>query len=122
MRKMQAKFRGRCKGCGGVVAVGSDILWSKQTGAFHDNGECYVETGRVTGDVREDVDYAFGGGHRADVEAERDWEAEQLRRDEAEYQQGYHDVAQIHAISEAGSDFREQLYRELEERDYNLYG
>jgi hypothetical protein len=112
MRKMQAKFRGRCKGCGETIAVGSDILWSKQTGAFHDNDRCYADTGlsRTGGD----------GGSIADYEVDVD--AQLARRDEAEYRQGYHDVAQIHAISEAGSDFREQLYRELEERDYNLYG
>jgi hypothetical protein len=112
MRKMQAKFRGRCKGCGEVIAVGSDILWSKQTGAFHDNERCHTGTHQTR--VGND------GGSIADYEVDVD--AQLARRDEAEYQQGYHDVAAIHAISEAGSDFREQLYRELEERDYNLYG
>ena len=113
MRTMQAKFRGRCKGCGETIAVGSDILWSKSTGAFHDNGRCYADTGlsRARGN---------DGGSIADYE--RDVEGELIRREEAEYQQGYHDVAAIHAVSAPGSDLREQLYRELEQRDYDLYG
>jgi len=111
MRSMQAKFRGRCKGCGEVIAVGTDILWSRATGAFHDNGRCHVANRTRVGN---------DGGSIGDYEV--DVEAQIARREEAEYQQGYHDVAAIHAISAAGSEFREQLYRELEERDYNLYG
>lgn len=114
MRRMKAKFRGRCKGCGEIVAVGSDILWSKAEGAFHDNGRCYADTGLSRTRAGND------GGSIADFEV--DVEEQLARREEAEYRQGYHDVAQIHAISEAGSDFREQLYRELEQRDYDLYG
>ena len=114
MRQMKAKFRGRCKGCGETIGVGSDILWSKAEGAFHDNGRCYADTGLRRTRVGND------GGSIADHEF--DYEAAQARRDQAEYQQGYHDVAAIHAISAAGYDFREQLYRELEQRDYDLYG
>lgn len=110
MRSMQAKFRGRCKGCGETIAVGADILWSKAEGAFHDNDRCYADTGRAQAD------------RYFEAQTEHDWEGEQIRRDEAEYQQGYHDVAAIHAISAAGSELREQLYRELEQRDYDLYG
>lgn len=36
LRKLQAKFPGTCKGCGGEILTGSPIRWSKETGAFHD--------------------------------------------------------------------------------------
>jgi len=109
MRTMFAKYAGRCRGCGESIAVGDQILWSRREGAHHDNGVCYRDTG-------------IGARYRSDAETEMDWEGEMIAREEREYQQGYHEVAAIHAMSAAGSDLREQMYLEMEQRDYNLYG
>ena len=117
MKRMRARFAGTCAGgCGVRVQAGDLIRWSKESGAIHDNGAC--------------PDAYWGnefGRHeaaqeRAAFQAEHDWESEMIAREEREYQQGYHEVAAIQAISAPGSAFREQLYAEMEQRDYDLYG
>jgi hypothetical protein len=112
---MNARYSGRCKGCGGGIAAGERILWSKETGALH-NGACLdVYHGNQFG--RHEA-----AQERRAYETEMDWEAAQLRRDEAEYQTGRAQVAEIQALTTAGSALREALYREMEQRDYDLYG
>lgn len=59
---------------------------------------------------------------RAAYQSEMDWEGEMIAREEREYQQGYHEVAAIQAVTTAGSALREQMYMEMEQRDYDLYG
>lgn len=107
MREMVARYDGRCKNCGQAVRAGDTIRWSRATGAL-----CAGGCART--DVHDDETYAFGGAHRADIQAEADWEAAEIAREEAEYQRGYHGTAAIQAISTAGSAFREQLYAEQE--------
>lgn len=36
---MKAKFRGRCRDCGGPIHVGDEINWSKALGARHADPE-----------------------------------------------------------------------------------
>jgi hypothetical protein len=126
MREMTARYGGRCKGCGQAIQAGDAILWSRETGALHNTGCLDVYWGNEFGRHEaaqeraayqaemDDEDYAFGGAHRADVQAEADWEAAEIAREEAEYQRGYHGTRAIQAISTAGSEFREQLYAEQE--------
>ena len=35
MKTMTSKFKGTCRKCGGNIAKGSEIKWSKETGAMH---------------------------------------------------------------------------------------
>jgi len=104
-KRMAAKFAGKCAGCGSKIAVGDDILWAKGRGARH--AEC---------GLNED----FGGAEfRLSQQDEFDWEAAEIRREEAEYQRGYHEVRQIQAFAPAGSALREQMYAEMEMAAYN---
>ena len=32
---MKSKFKGTCKHCGGVIFVGEEINWSRESGATH---------------------------------------------------------------------------------------
>lgn len=50
---------------------------------------------------------------------EPDPDAAQDARDEADYQRGYNEVAQIQAMSAPGSELREQMYMEMEMAAYN---
>ena len=105
MKTMSAKFAGRCRSCGGRIEAGELIRWAKAAGAHH--AEC---------GLNED----FGGAEaRLAQMDEFDWEAQQIARDEAEYQRGYHEVASIQAFSAPGSALREQMYLEMEMAAYN---
>lgn len=64
-------------------------------------------------------DAAHARGHGDWFDDEFDAEAEMIRREEAEYLRGYHEVAAIQAMSAPGSDLREQMYREMEMAAYN---
>jgi hypothetical protein len=35
MKKMKAKYKGCCGGCGGYISVGQEIVWTKLLGAYH---------------------------------------------------------------------------------------
>ena len=115
MRTMTAKYGGRCAGaCGVRIQAGDTILWSKESGALHEGcRDAYWgnEFGRHE-----------AAQERAAYEAEMEWEAEMIAREEREYLQGRSEVAQIQAMTTAGSALREQMYREMEQRDYDLYG
>lgn len=108
MREMNARYRSRCKGCGQTVNVGDRILWSKETGALH-NGGCL------------DVFHGNEFGRYEAAQERAAYEAE-MRRDDAEYRRGRAEVAEIQALTTAGSALREALYMEMEQRDYDLYG
>lgn len=111
-RKMAAKFSGKCALCGGAIAAGDEILWKKGAGARHaDEADC-------GGGYTLYQEYA-GAAYQRAYHDEDAWEAAEIRREEAEYQRGYHEVREIQAISAAGSAFREQLYREMEQAAYN---
>lgn len=103
MRPMTARYPGRCRGCGLPIKRGAQIIWSRRTGALH-NGACLD---------------MFDGTEFGRFEAEQEARAHGLAMDD-EIRQGMAEVAQIQAISAPGSALREQLYMEMEMRDYNL--
>ena len=137
MRKMNAKFGGRCKDCGATILVGDAIRWSKATGAvcaeasdcrdMHDmRAESMAERrmeswaahrheGLSSEQFHENWDY-----EREDARREMEWEAREIAREEAEYQKDRdHEVRQIQEFAPAGSELREQMYLELEMAAYN---
>lgn len=109
MREMVARYNGRCLGCEAGIKKGERIVFQKGVGSYHADRGC--------GDVYWGNEFGRqeAAQERAAYQAEMDWE-------EAEYRQGYHEVAQIQAVTTAGSALREQMYREMEQRDYDLYG
>lgn len=108
MKVMAAKFNGKCRSCGGRIEAGEQIVWSKASGAMHD--ACGGH-GQLAGIRQTAVIDGYGD--------EFDAEAELIRREEAEYQRGYHEVAQIQAMTSAGSLLREAMYLEMEMAAYN---
>lgn len=96
-RLMTARYNGRCLACGGRITKGETISYSREEGARH-AAPCVSVP---------------------DFYEPEDWETRQARRDEAEYQRGYHEVAQIQAFSAPGSALREQMYAEMETAAYN---
>lgn len=97
MRTMRAKFAGKCRACQGAIGEGDLIVWAKGAGGRHSVCGTAIDTSGTEFDV----------------------EAEMARRDEAEYQRGYHEVASIQAFSAAGSALRESMYLEMEMAAYN---
>lgn len=126
MKAMAARFNGKCRGCGGRIEAGEQILWSKATGALH--GECGLNEDFGGAEARlaqrEErghtlyQEYAGAAFQRA-YDDEFDAEAELIRREEAEYQKGYHEVKNIQAFAPAGSLLREAMYLEMEMAAYN---
>lgn len=100
MKTMAAKFGGKCRSCGGRIVAGETIRWSKASGAMH--AACEAEANEVNW-----------------FDDEGDWEAAEIRREEQEYLQGYHEMRQIQAFAPAGSALREQMYAEMEMAAYN---
>lgn len=94
MKRMTAKYNGRCKDCGRDLRKGDTIRWSRATGALC-AGECH---------------YGDGDG---------DYELAAARRDEAEYQRGYHETRLAQMAGPAGSAAREAAYLEMEMAAYN---
>jgi hypothetical protein len=104
MKTMTAKYAGKCRTCGGRIEAGDTIRWGRAEGANHfDRDLCGIRNTAV-------ID-GFGD--------EFDAEDALIRREEAEYQRGYHEVAQIQAVSSAGSVWRDALYAEMEMAAYN---
>lgn len=116
VREMTARFNSRCLGCDRGIRAGERIVFQRGVGSYHaDTGCGDVYWGNEFG--RQEV-----AQERAAYEAEMEWEAAMVAREEAEYRAGYHEVAQIQAMTTAGSALREQMYLEMEQRDYDLYG
>ena len=125
-----AKFKRLRNGAWGVIVTGP------QAGAFagrtipvtkRDKSETTVTTSKLlwTGPAK------FGGGQAAiySIAGKTKTEAASTEaadgtyaydRETAEYMAGRNEVAQIQAISAPGSALREQLYMEMEQRNYNL--
>lgn len=116
MREMTARFNGRCLGCAEGIKKGERIVFQRGVGSYHADRGC--------GDVYWGNEFGRqeAAQERAAYQAEMDWESEMIAREEREYQQGYHEVAAIQAVTTAGSALREQMYLEMEQRDYDLYG
>jgi hypothetical protein len=114
MKTMAAKFGGKCRSCGGRIVAGETIRWSKASGAMH--AACEAEANEANFHAS-DAAHARGYGDWFDDEG--DWEAAEIRREEAEYMRGYHEVRQIQAFAPAGSALREQMYAEMEMAAYN---
>lgn len=108
MREMTARYRSRCLGCTVQIQPGDRIVFQKGVGSYHADRGC--------GDVYWGNEFGRheAAQERAAHEAEMDWEAAMIAREEDEYQRGYHGTAAIQAISTAGSAWREQLYAEQE--------
>ena len=116
MRNITAKYRGKCASCGKEIAVGDSIMWTGGGSTYH----LACATAASDGAGVEDEALGQQGLHELGVYDEpEDWESAQARRDEQEYQQGYHEVRAIQAMSSAGSALREQMYLEMEQAAYN---
>lgn len=109
MREMTARYRSRCLGCSTQIQPGDRIIFQKGVGSYHADRGC--------GDVYWGNEF---GRHEAAQERAA-YEAE-MRREDAEYRRGRAEVAEIQALTTAGSALREALYLQMEQRDYDLYG
>lgn len=109
MREMTARFNSRCLGCDRGITAGEQIVFQKGVGSYHADTGC--------GDVYWGNEF---GRHEAAQERAA-YEAE-MRQEDAEYRRGRAEVAEIQALTEAGSALREALYLQMEQRDYDLYG
>ena len=88
-KRITVKYASACSECGVAIAAGATAEWKKGAGL------------RCVGH------FSPGSGGFDSVQ------------DEADYFRGYHEMAEIQAISAAGSEYREQLYREAELAAYN---
>jgi hypothetical protein len=98
---MKAKFSSRCAGCGSPINEGDNI--SRGPSGKFEHSSC--SRGRLT-----------GGGNVFPTMDEADYH--EMRRDEAEYQKGYHEVASIQAFFPPGP-MRDAAYMEMEMAAYN---
>lgn len=57
-----AKYAGRCKKCGGHIAVGDKIDWERGQGATHVSCPAAQKTDAATGTEKTDAPYHVGGG------------------------------------------------------------
>lgn len=123
-KTMNAKFAGKCRSCGCRIEAGDKIRWSKAAGAnCFDQNDCR-DWADMEAEQAAEMRMESWADHRmagtsASFWEDEDYERSQRRRDEAEYQRGYHEVAQIQAFAPAGSALREQMYAEMEMAAYN---
>lgn len=67
MRRMRAKYRGRCRSCGESIAVGESILWGRREGAHH--ARCPEESAASAAEEAEyRAGYAEAGRYLSDRE------------------------------------------------------
>lgn len=103
MKRITAKYAGKCGRCGGRFDAGDAIMWTR---GYSEHAVCDATANHSMNLAIQDWD-------------EYQAEAALIAREEREYLQGYHAVAQIQAMAPAGSALREQMYLEMEQAAYN---
>lgn len=104
---MKARFEGNCRYCGKLIRPGQHITRA---------GTSWVHEGCDDREVERD---SLARSLAASNVPNEDFHDALRRFDEAEYRKGKAEVEQIQAISTAGSELREQLYREMEQAAYD---
>lgn len=103
MRTLTAKYNGKCQRCGGGIQAGESIRWERGYGSEHfDKNVC-----------RDELDF------RGEESAEREQARREDARMDADYRTGMSEVAAIQAVTVAGSEMREAMYRDMELAAYN---
>lgn len=125
MRTMTAKFPGKCRDCGARIEPGDRIRYSKATGALcEDASGCrdWIDAqAEQAAEMRMErfADHRMAGLSTEQFFENEDYERQQRRRDDADYQRGYHEARYAQMAGPAGSDAREAAYREMEMAAYN---
>lgn len=52
MKTMRAKYSGKCRNCGGAIAIDDPIKWSRLTGAIHADCKEFAPVGLACRDPR----------------------------------------------------------------------
>lgn len=76
MRKMTARFDGRCRDCGGSLYAGDTIRYSRATGALHESRDVcdsYLEQ-RAEMELETQAEYRMAGLSAEQYYADRDYE------------------------------------------------
>jgi hypothetical protein len=102
MKRMKAKYGGRCRECGERIEVGDEILWGRGEGARHLN--CPVEPEPEYDDSADAAEAYYADQERA--------------REDAEYNRGRMEAEQYLMNKRLyGSELAEQWEMEREMRD-----